>query len=236
MELWLLFLRTILVYFVVFTVLRIMGKREIGKLSVFDLVISIIIADIAVLMIEETKMSLIEGLLPIGVLVLVQILAAYLSMKNEKLRVIFDGKPSILIENGRINWREMQKQRYTLDDLLIQSRLQNVNDISKIAFAILETNGNLSIMKKRDLSSEQNSNESDENSQSKQKGPKLNVSDRLFPLPLIKDGKLQKRHLEKLGKDEAWLRQVLKERGCERMDQVLYCSLTTEGNLFLQLK
>lgn len=221
MDLWMLVLRTVLVYFIVFIVLRLMGKREIGKLSVFDLVISVIIADIAVVIIEDSEKSVVEGILPIAVLVVIQISTAYVMMKSERLRHLFDGKPSILIENGRINWKEMRRQRYTLDDLLLQTRLQNVTDLSKVKFAILETNGNLSVMEKNEQDSSMNAAQNHE---------------RLFPLPLIKDGIVQKKHLQKIGKDEAWLRQVVKSRGGKSFDEVLYCSLTTEGNIFLQLK
>lgn len=199
-----------------------MGKREIGKLSVFDLVISIIIADIAVMIIEDVERTLIEGILPIGILVFIQMATAYITMKNEKIRDLFDGKPSILIANGQINWEEMRRQRYTIDDLLVQTRLQNINDLSKVNFAILETNGNLSIMEKKTNDSTGKENGS--------------ADPQHFPLPLIKDGILQKDHLQKIGKDEVWLMQQLQKKGCTRIEDVFYCSFTEEGEIFLQLK
>src|SRR5690606_34135927 len=102
--------------------MRIMGKREIGKLSVFDLVISIMIAEIAVFVIDEPALPLMHGLLPMFTLVVIQVIIAYLSLKSQKVRTLFDGRPSFIIENGKLNRDEMSKQRYSLDDLLLQLR------------------------------------------------------------------------------------------------------------------
>ncbi len=122
MEYTVIILRTIFIYFVVYIVLRLMGKREIGKLTIFDLVISIMIAEIAVIVLEDTKRPLSEEILPIAVLMVLQIGIAWLTLKSRKMRLLFDGKPSILIEKGKLNRDEMKKQRYNLDDLLVQLR------------------------------------------------------------------------------------------------------------------
>ncbi|GJM75108.1 hypothetical protein HMSSN036_73240 [Paenibacillus macerans] len=114
--------RTVLMYITVFVVMRIMGKREVGKLSIFDLVISIMIADIAVFALEDVNKPLYEGIVPMATLVLIQIGMAMLSLRYRKLRVWLDGKPSVIIHNGKINREEMRKQRYNLDDLLMQLR------------------------------------------------------------------------------------------------------------------
>ncbi|KKC47261.1 membrane protein [Paenibacillus sp. D9] len=147
-----LLLRTVLIYFVVFLIMRLMGKREIGKMSVFDLVISFMIAEIAVLVIEDTKRPVIEGIVPMAVLMIIQVLIAYIGLKNRKLRLLFDGKPSVIIADGKLNQKEMKKQRYNLDDLMLQLRENQVARVADVEFAILETSGKLSVIPKESQS------------------------------------------------------------------------------------
>src|SRR4051812_41402947 len=111
MELWSLLVRTVIIYFVVFLIIRSMGKREIGKLSVFDLVISVMIAEIAVIVVEDTKRAMWEGIFPMVILLIIQVSSAFMTMKNRKLRLLFDGKPSVIIDKGKINSEVMQKHR-----------------------------------------------------------------------------------------------------------------------------
>ncbi|CAH8769436.1 DUF421 domain-containing protein [Paenibacillus dendritiformis] len=150
MEVWTLVLRTILMYIVVFVVLRLMGKREIGKLSVFDVVISIMIAEIAVFVIEDGKKPLWQGLVPIIVLIIIQISVAYIALKSQWIRHLFDGKPSVIIKNGQLDRPEMARQRYNLDDLMQQLREQGVDNIGDVRYAILEANGKLTVFLKQD--------------------------------------------------------------------------------------
>lgn len=150
MELWTLVLRTVLMYVVVFVVLRLMGKREIGKLSVFDVVISIMIAEIAVFVIEDGKKPLWQGLVPIIVLIIIQISVAYIALKSQWIRRVFDGKPSIIIKNGQLDRTEMGRQRYNLDDLMQQLREQGVDNMGDVHYAILEANGKLTVFLKED--------------------------------------------------------------------------------------
>ncbi len=161
-----LLLRTVLIYFVVFLIMRLMGKREIGKMSVFDLVISFMIAEIAVLVIEDTKRPVIEGIIPMAVLMTVQVLIAYIGLKNRKLRLLFDGKPSVIIADGKLNQKEMKKQRYNLDDLMLQLRENQVARVADVEFAILETSGKLSVIPKESQS--QSSGQSQQGQQSQQ--------------------------------------------------------------------
>ena len=138
MDLWIILVRTVLIYFTVYIMLRIMGKREIGKLSVFDLVISIVIAEIAVLVIEDVEKPMLEGILPMVILVAIQLMIAFLSLKSHRIRVLIDGKPSIIIEKGKLKRDEMKRQRYNLSDLMLQLRQSNVLDVAEVEFAILE--------------------------------------------------------------------------------------------------
>nr|WP_225445993.1 DUF421 domain-containing protein [Paenibacillus arenosi] len=140
--------RTILMYFAVFSVMRLMGKREIGKLSIFDLVISIMIAEIAVFGIEDAHKPIWECLVPMAVLVLIQIGLAVLAMKNRRIRCFFDGNPSFIINQGQLNREEMRKQRYNLDDLMLQLREQGIDSVQEVQFAILEPTGKLTVFLK----------------------------------------------------------------------------------------
>jgi uncharacterized membrane protein YcaP (DUF421 family) len=227
MDILTIFLRTVLIYFVVFLMLRIMGKREIGKLSLFDLVISIMIAEIAVFVLEDVKKPLVSGILPMGTLVLIQVVIAYITLKSRTIRVLFDGKPSVLINKGMINRNEMKKHRYNLDDLMLQLRQNKIMNVADVEFAILEPSGKLSVVEK------------DKNE--KETGPevtKLNNKIRYegLPLPLIMDGKVQDENLEKIGQTRFWLKNQLQENGARDFKEIFYCSIDHRGRMFLDRK
>jgi uncharacterized membrane protein YcaP (DUF421 family) len=222
MDIGLIFFRTVLIYFVVFLMLRIMGKREIGKLSLFDLVISIMIAEIAVFVLEDTGKPLIEGLIPMGTLVFIQLIIAFITLKSRKIRLWFDGKPSLLIENGQLNRKEMQKQRYNLDDLLLQLRQNKVLNVADVEFAILEPTGKLSILDKKDPKAKR-----EESGTIRYEG---------LPLPLIMDGKVQDEHLEKIGKTRFWLKNELQAKGIFDFKDVFFCSIDHRGKFYLNRK
>jgi len=178
--------RTTLFYFLIIFLFRIMGKREFGELSVIDLIVFIMMGEIISISIEENNESIFLGLVPIGFLTIYQIIFAKISLKSGKFRDFVDGKPSVIIKNGNINIKEMIKQRYNLQDLMVQMRNNNIKSLDEIEYAILETNGSLSIFKYNRF-----------------KTP----SD--FPMPLILDGKIQKDTLIELNKDEKWLERIL---------------------------
>lgn len=206
--------RTIFLYFVIVVVFRLMGKREIGELSILDVVIFIMLAEMAVMSIEDPNKSLIHTIVPMIVLMVIQIGLAYLSLKNQKLRELVDGKPSILINNGRINEQEMRKQRYNYSDLMIQLREKDVKSVAEVEFAILEPSGNLSVFEKDQESSAEGA----------------------APFPLIVDGRVQDDHLVILNRSQLWLRQELRKSGYEKVDEIAYCSLGDNGKLFVELK
>ena len=126
-----------------------MGKREIGELSILDLVVFIMLGDIAVIAIEKHDKPFFHIILPMVILLLLQIVLSFISLKSSKFRKILDGSPSIIINNGKIDEKTMRKQRYNFDDLLTQLREQGIIDVNEVQFAILETSGKLSIMKGR---------------------------------------------------------------------------------------
>ena len=147
MQIFTVLFRTIFFYFFVLISYRIMGKREIGQLGVIDLIVSILIAELVAISIEEFKQPLSYTIIPITCLVILEVLFAFISIKSRKFRTIFDGKPSLIIVNGKINYKEMVKQRYSLDDLLISLRQKEIRDLSMVEYAFLESNGKLSIFK-----------------------------------------------------------------------------------------
>ncbi|WP_245579630.1 DUF421 domain-containing protein [Alteribacter aurantiacus] len=207
--------RTIVIYFVILLVMRMMGKREIGQLSIVDFVVSIMIAELAVVSIENTTVPMIEQVTPMVILMLIQISLAFVSLKSDRMRKIIDGKPSVLINRGEIDEKEMRKQRYNFDDLLIQLRQKNVQSPADVEFAILEPSGKLSVIKKK-------------------KGKEK--KDILLPLPIILDGKVQNKHLEQMGKTPLWLRQELRKLGYKDIKKISYCIYTDEGNFFIDEK
>lgn len=180
-----------------------MGKKEVGQLSIIDLIVSILIAELVALSIESKKGDLLLSVIPILVLVGVQMLISYITLKNDKIRYVIDGKPTVLIKNGKLNFTEMSKLRYSLDDLLTQLRLQGVKSIDKVKYAVLETNGDLSVF--------------NDNSD--------------YPLPLILDGVIDYGVLEEIGKDYGWLLNLLNKKHIE-LDEVFY-AFYTSGKTFI---
>lgn len=186
MKLLLICLRTIFFYFFITLSYRIMGKREIGKLGIIDLIVSILIAELVAISIENYQESLFMTVIPILTLIGLEILLAYISLKNNNTKRIIDGKPSLIIKNGLLNYKEMLKQRYSLDDLLLALRQNSIKTIEDVEYAVLEPNGKLSIFK-YDLI--------------KQKGS--------YPLPIIIDGILDKESLDNINKDYHWLNHAM---------------------------
>lgn len=186
MEYFTIIFRTLFFYFFIVFVYRIMGKREVGQLGIIDLIVSVLIAELVAISLDNTKDSIFMAIIPIILLVFCQIVMAFLSLNKKSVREMFDGKPSVIINNGKIQIKEMIKQRYNLDDLLTQLREENFKSISEVDYAILETSGKLSVFKKE------------------------NSKKVTFPLPLIVEGKIEYDNLKLLNKDTNWLLNNLK--------------------------
>lgn len=181
--------RTVLFYIIITILYRFMGKREVGQLGIVDLIVSILIAELAAMSIDNRDESIFLSIVPIVTLVLIQVVMSYISLKNAKIRDSFDGTPSVMINKGVINFKEMVRQRYNIDDLLTQLREKEVKSIEEVDYAILENSGTLSVFKKQ--------------------GNK--VGD--YPMPLILDGEIQKDTIVQIEKDERWLKKALKKEG-----------------------
>lgn len=141
-------LKTLLFLTIILIIIRIMGKRELGELNVFDIIVSFMISEIFSNAIADPYGNIFLALLPILIIFIVQICISFIVLKSKKIRNIIESKPSLIIDNGIINYDEMKKQRYNISDLLQQIRQQGIDDINDICFAVLESNGNLSIIEK----------------------------------------------------------------------------------------
>ena len=186
--------RTIIFYILITAIYRFMGKREIGQLSIVDLIVSILIAELAAMSIDNRNESIFISIIPIFILVGIQILISYISLKYSKVRNVFDGKPSVMINRGKVNFKEMVKQRYNLDDLLTQLRENNIKSIEEVDYAILESSGKLSVFKK-------DSNRFGD-----------------YPLPLILDGVIDYETLTQIKKNRKWLEKTMKDENIEAKD------------------
>jgi uncharacterized membrane protein YcaP (DUF421 family) len=217
-------IRTLILYIATVLLLRVMGKRQIGQLQPYELVVIIMISELAAIPMQNTGIPLVSGLIPIFILVAAQVTLSYISLKSEKARGIICGKPSIVIENSRIVEDELRRLRYNLNDLLEQLRLNNVSDISEVEYAILETCGQLSII----LKSEKRPVEPED----------LNIYPEYEGLPttLIIDGHVIKENLNKIDLDINWLQGELAKSGVNNLKDVFFASLDAHEELYFQLK
>lgn len=217
-------IRAIFLYLLVVLVIRIMGKHQIGQLQPFELVITIMISELAAIPMQDTEIPLLNGVIPIITLLFIQITLSLLTMKSIQARRLICGCPSILIENGRINETELQRLRYNLSDLLEQLRLKDLPNIADVEYAILETSGQLSVIPKS------------------QKRPvipedlQIETSYEGLPLILISDGTFHSEILKQTNLSETWLRNELKKTGINSWDEVLIASLDSSGKLYIQPK
>lgn len=224
-EIWAIFLRTVFVYFLIFLMMRLMGKREVGKLSTFDLVVSFMIADISSIALEELDRSLWVGLVPIFTIVALQVLLSFVFLKFGQIRRWVEGKPSIIINKGKIDKEAMAKTRYNIDDLLMQLREKSISDIRDVEYAILETSGKLSVFQKNS-----------ENELSKENISSLREETPFrLPLPLVMEGKVLPNELKKMGKDDRWLKRQLKKQGIDDIRNVFYASVNQQGEFYIDV-
>ena len=163
-----------------------------------DFIVSIFITDMVVMSIENYEESIFISLIPVLLLTAIQMIFSYLSLKSKKIKDVVDGKPSLIIKKGRINFEEMKNQRYGLEDLLSQLRELSVKSIDEVDYAILETNGKLSMFLKKD------------------------DKKRTYPMPLILDGKIEEDTLNEINKTKAWLNKELDEQNIN-LDDIFYC-------------
>lgn len=202
-------IKTFVLYFFLIFVLRTMGKREIGELSLFDVAVIFIISEILSISISDPNKSILLSIIPIVVIVLLEIIISKICYKNEKIRDIIYGKAEILIINGKIDVNVMKKDRYNLDDLISHLHANNIASPLEVKFAILEANGKLTVFKKD--------------------------SKILWPEPIIKDGKLIQTVVNKLNINLDKFNSELFKRGFNDYKDILICYLL-ENDLYIQKK
>lgn len=201
-----------------------MGKHQIGQLQPYELVITIMISELAAVPMQDTDIPILNGIIPILTLLFIQVTLSFISMKSEKARRIINGGPSVLIENGKIVEGELKKIRYNLNDLLEQLRLKGFPNIADVEFAILETSGKLSVVPK---SQKRPVNPEDLN---------INTSYEGLPVALVIDGEVKKENLARTNLDEQWLLKEINKTGLTAISQVFLASLDSSGKLFIQPK
>ena len=196
-------IRTAIMYTALIFGVRLMGKRQIGQLEPAELVVTMLVAELAAFPLQDGQASLTEGLLPIVTVLILEVLMAVGCLRSVRFRRLLCGKPVIIIENGKIIQENLRKNRITLDELSGHLRSKDILDISQVQFAILETDGSLSVFPfpaQRPASA-------------KEAG--IQVARQRLPITIIGDGCLYRENLAVAGKDEKWVRSLLSQRGTD---------------------
>ncbi|TQR39245.1 DUF421 domain-containing protein [Brevibacillus brevis] len=224
-------LRTLFSYFFLLILVRLMGKRELGKLSVFDVVISIMLAEMAALAIEDVDKPALRFYLPMLLIALLEVAFAYVSLKSKKFRDTVDGSADLIIENGQIREQAMRRNRLNMDDLMVHLRQKDVKNIADVEFALLEPTGQMSVFLKEQK--EKVTREDLALMKKLQVGP---VSYKGLPIPLILDGKVRTEALSKIGQNELWLKREIRKYGIKDIRDVSFCSIDERGIMYLDKK
>lgn len=217
------FVRSIVLYIIILIVMRLMGKREIGQLQPFELVVAILIADLASIPMADTGIPIQNGIIPILGLLVMDLIISMLNMKSIKAREIISGKPTILIYRGKINEAALRKERFTVNELEERLRGNNIVSLGDVEYAILETNGSLSVIPKP---SKRNSIPEDFGIEPEYEG---------IPYDLVVDGAVMNKNLSELGKDYTWLFNEVGKFGI-LPEQALIVTYDGRGQIFCQPK
>lgn len=215
--------RTIILYLLVIVSLRVMGKRQIGEMQPSELVVAIMISDLAAVPMQAIDIPLINGIIPVLTLIVAEVFMSYLSLKSRRMRKIISGEPSIIVYNGHVNEGELERLRFNMNDLLEQLRINNYSNISEVDCVIMETNGQLSIIPKNDAKSVTLKD--------------LNIKDEQDKLQhlLITDGEVNVKELKKIGRDTKWLDMELEKMKLKK-SQVFFAVFDEKSGLIVQKK
>lgn len=212
------FIRSIILYMAVLISLRVMGKGEIAEMNCFDLVITLLIAEVASTPMENNDIPLLYGIASLIGLVFIQTVISVISLKFRSISRFVSGKPSILINKGKIDYKILKKEKITIDELLEQLRVQGYFNIKYVQYALLETDGNLSVVPTTNYNSTPS------------------VEYKHMPISLIQDGKIIKESLKSIQEDETWLNNILKSHHIDNVKDVLLCVLDEYDKIFIQKK
>lgn len=196
-----------------------------GELQPSELVVAIMIGDLASVPMQDVDIPLLWGILPVLTLIVTEVLLSYVSLKSKKAREFLTGKPSIIIYDGEIIEDELRKLRFNINDLMSELRLNNCYDISEIAVAIIETSGKLSVIKKP------GANEATVDDINGKKTKKADL-----PCVIITDGILDENELKRARRSEAWLRAELSKKGINNIKDAFFVSVNADGEVYIQKK
>jgi len=219
------FFRVVILYILLLVVIRLMGKRQLGELQPFELVITILIAELAASPIENSDIPLMNGIVSILTLFILEGIFSTLMLKSERARSIIDGTPSIVMDRGKLLYDEMKKQRININDLLEHLRIAGYHNLHELEYIIIEPDGQLSIILKtpyRPITI---------------KDMNLDIKDgNGIPINLIADGIRNKRNMLRAKCDDRWLDSQLKAKGYRSDKEILLAYLDSQGNLHIQEK
>lgn len=218
------FTRTIVLYLLIIVGIRLMGKRQVGELEPSELVLALIIADLAAVPMQDFGIPLLAGIVPILTLLCVTMLISILSMHSISFRAVICGKPSIIVENGVLRQHEMAKNRFTVDELMEELRMKGYTDISTIKYAILETNGQISILPY--------ANQRPPTGQEMKLTPKENG----LPIVLINNGRVMEQNMKSRGYDNKWLEKQLRTHGAKEPEEVYLLTADEQGQVYFAPK
>ena len=213
-------LRTAIVYVVIIAAMRIMGKRQLGDLELSELVVTVLVADAAMAPISDPDIPLMRGLGPVLLLFVLEYLLSVVALRSVKARLFLFGKPSIIIEDGKIIQREMKRNRFTPEELLQELRNQGVEDLATVARAVLETSGQLNVILRP------------EHRPVTVQAMQLPAQDVGRFSAIISDGRVLSENLQRMGRDRRWLDRELARHGAEHSEDVYLLLLNDSGQVY----
>ena len=215
------FARTVILYFLIMIGLRLMGKRQIGELEPSELVLTMMISDLATVPMQDFGIPLLAGVIPILTLLALSMLLSQLSLQSLRFRALICGTPSVLIRNGKLQQEAMRKNRYTVDELLEELRGQGISSVEDVKYAVLENSGQLSILP---WSAQQPPTAA-------QLG--LTPQDQVtLPVILINDGRVLRKNLTACGRNESWLKRELSRQGLSSPRDAFLLTVDEQGSVF----
>lgn len=221
---WEMITRTTLAFMALLILARILGKKQLSQLTFFHYITGITFGSIAAEMAAQTEVPFVDALIALIWWAMLTLLASYIALKSSKLRIVLDDQPSIVIKDGAIMRKEMQKERLHINDVMMMLREQSIFSLQDVQYAILETNGELSVMKK-----------TGQQEATKQDVQAAVPTPKYLPTELISDGQIMKKNLVELNITEEWLMKQLRQKGVESADQVFLAQIQTDGSLFIDL-
>ena len=217
-------IRTVIMFVCILAAMRLMGKRQLGQLELSELVVAVLISDMAALPLQDIGIPLLNGLVPVVILFSCELLISWLSLKSRRFRRVCFGKPSILMQDGKIIPRSLDENRFSLDELCEELRAKGVTDLSTVSCAVLETDGTLNVLLRA----------SAQPATPSQLG--IPADERGLPVTLISDGQVEAPNLRLLGRDERWLQKELTARGIHSPSEVYFMNIDALGGIYLQRK